>query len=80
MRNYLTIDDKIGFLNPKNGRYIWAKIIAMNTEPDKPLTFILKGILDRQNIFEIPCEEIRKFSKEPSKDFNDGRKLVKIKY
>lgn len=79
MRNWLTIDDKIGFLNPQSGRYIWAKIIAMNTEPDKPLIFTLKGILDRQNIFDMPYEEIKKLSKVPSVIYKD-KNIVKLKY
>lgn len=80
MRNTIKIDDKIGFLNPKNGRYMFSVVVGMDKDKIQLRSVIRLGKNHTFiNNFENKTEDIIKWLKEPSKDWKDGRTLLKHK-
>jgi len=82
MSKQITIDSKIGYLNPKTGRYEWSTITGIDSKNN---TFKLRQKLPGQgrrvifNEYSEQIENVIKFSKTPSQDFKDGRPLIRIK-
>lgn len=80
MKNVITIDGKIGYLNLRTGRYKYVPIIGFTetgftmrevTRQGKFHVFI--------NEYEEKTENVIKYLKTPSIDFKDGRPLLKYK-
>jgi glycyl-tRNA synthetase (class II) len=75
MKNYMTINGQIGYLNLRTGKYKWVKIIGMNSNE-------LQMREERKNFanhYTEKTEDIIKYLKTPSIDFKDGRPLIKYK-
>jgi hypothetical protein len=79
MKNQITIDGKIGYLNPKTGRYSWATIVSITDTHFKMLGTIKQGRQTFNNNFQENIHLVIKFLKTPSPDFKDGRPLLKYK-
>ncbi len=79
MNNLLKIGDKLGYLNPKNGRYSFAEIVAMDGETLTMLQIQKVGSRLIDNIYNEQTPNILNWLKESSLNFTDGRKLVKHK-
>ena len=79
MNNLLKIGDKLGYLNPKNGRYNFAEIVAMDGETLTMLQIQKVGSKLIDNIYKEKTPNVINWLKENSIDFKDGRKLVKHK-
>lgn len=79
MKNQLTIDGKLGYLNPKTGRYTWATIIGIDDTHLKMSGTIKQGRKSWVNKFEENIHLVVKFLQTPSPDFKDGRPLLKYK-
>ena len=73
MRGQITIGSKIGYLNPKNGKYMYSEVIHINTE-----TFTLQQRDKWKYQFEEKIEDLIKWAKEQSPDFKRPMPLVKI--
>ena len=73
----IKVGSKIGFLNPKNGRYKFSEVLEIDGDTVK---LVERHPTRRQwdNFFTESIERLNKFSKEDSEDFKDGRKLIKI--
>lgn len=74
MRGYLTIGDKVGYLNTQTGKYKWAEIIKMN-EHSIYLSHKVNGQTWR--FWEI-TKDVLDFSKMYSKEF-PNKKRIKFK-
>lgn len=75
MKNYITIGGQIGYLNLRTGKYKWVKIIGMNSSE-------LQMREERKNFanhYTEKIEDIIKYLKTPSIDFEDKRPLLKYK-
>jgi hypothetical protein len=78
MRNQLKIGDKIGVLNPKNGRYIWSTITGMQDGDLLMLGFTRIGRYRKiRNEWRVTAATVIGWLKAPSVDFKDGRPLMK---
>jgi len=74
----LIVGKKVGHLRPHNGRYEYSEIIEINGNVVKLVhRHPTKRYWD--NYFEMGKDEIKEFIDTPSKDFKDGRPLMKIK-
>lgn len=73
----IKVGGKVGFLNPKNGRYRYSEVTAI--QGDK-VELIERHPTNSQwdNRFAETLERLYMFSKEDSPDWKDGRKLVRI--
>lgn len=70
--------NKAGFLLPHNGRYEYSEIIEINGNEVKLVRrHPKKKYWD--NYFEMGKDQIEEFINTPSKDWKDGRPLIKIK-
>ena len=75
----LKVGSKVGFLRPQTGRYEYAEVISIDgNNVNLVVRHPKKVYLD--NYFTESKERISKFSNTPSKDWKDGRPVVKIKY
>jgi len=76
LRNCFKIGDKIGYLNLKNGRYMFSTIVGMEGEG----LFQMSGKVGKiTNNFTEKVENVCKYMKTNSIDFADGRMLMKHK-
>jgi hypothetical protein len=77
LRNCFKIGDKIGYLNLKNGRYMFSTIIGMEGEG----LFQMEQKNKKGLVFTYneKVENICKYMKTNSIDFADGRMLMKHK-
>lgn len=80
MRKCITIGGKIGYLNPKNGRYMWANIVGIDGEfmTIKTEVKITRG-KTIPNVYKEAIKDVINWLKTPSPDFKDGRTLLKYK-
>lgn len=74
----IKVGGQIGFLNPKNGRYMYSDILSIEGEK--------VNMVERHptrsswdNYFTETLERIHKYLKTPSEDFGDGRMLMKYR-
>ena len=75
MKNYITIGGQIGYLNLRTGKYKWTKIIGMNGNELQ----IREERKNFANHYTEKTEDIIKYLKTPSIDFEDKRPLIKYK-
>ena len=74
----LIVGNKVGHLRPNTGRYEYSEISEINGSEVKLVhRHPKKRYWD--NYFEMDKDQIEEFINTPSKDFNDGRPLMKIK-
>ena len=84
MQNHITIGGKIGYLNPRTGKYKYVEIVGMDGQ-------VLKMKEERRqnnfgssysifiNEYEEQTVNVIQFLKTPSPDWKDGRPLLKYK-
>lgn len=74
----LIVGNKVGHLRPHTGRYEYSEITEINGNEVKLVhRHPTKRYWD--NYFEMGKDQIEEFIDTPSKDFKDGRPLMKIK-
>ena len=74
----LIVGNKVGHLRPHTGRYEYSEITEINGDEVKLVhRHPTKRYWD--NYFEMDKDQIEEFIDTPSKDFKDGRPLMKIK-
>jgi len=79
MSKYIKPGDKLGYLNPKTGRYFFVEIVSMKESELIMLQIQKVGKKKIDNIYTEQTANVLKCLKEDSKDFKDGRKLMKHK-
>jgi len=80
MRNYITIDGKIGYLNLRTGKYKWVPIIGITEDSFIMREERMQGKNYRfVNEYKERKEDVINFLKTPSLDFKDGRPILKYK-
>jgi hypothetical protein len=79
MKNCIKVSDKLGYLNPKNGRYKYVEIVAMDSEKLTMLEVQKVGCRKIDNIYNEQLPNVINWIKESSLNFADGRKLIKHK-
>lgn len=84
MKNLMTIDGKIGYLNLKTGKYKYVPIVGITETGFKMREEKRQNHFGRSysvfvNEYEENKEDVLKYLKEPSVDFKDGRPLLKYK-
>lgn len=77
MKNLIKVGDKLGYLNPKNGRYKYVEIVSMNADKITMLDIQKVGSRKIDNIYNEYMPNVLQYIKESSIDFKDGRKLIK---
>lgn len=79
MKNYIKVGDKIGYCNPKNGRYKFVEIVSIKN--DSLIMLEIQKVSKYQkvnNIYSEKIDDILNWSKKDSPDIF-GKKLIKIK-
>ncbi len=79
MNKNIKIGDKLGCLNPKNGRYEFNEVVSMNESQLTLLRFHKVGGRLLHTIYEEKTPEVIQWLKQESPDFKDGRTLLKHK-
>ncbi len=79
MKNTIKVSDKIGYLNPKNGKYKFVEIVAMQGDTLTMLEIQKVGARKIDNIYTEQMPNVLNWLKEESLNFKDGRKLLKHK-
>lgn len=77
MKNCIKVGDKLGYLNPKNGRYKYVEIVAMDADKLTMLEIQKVGSRKINNIYNEQTPNVLNWIKESSLNFTDGRKLIK---
>lgn len=79
MKNTIQTGHKIGYLNPKTGRYKFVEIVSMNEEELILLEIQKVGQRKIDNVYREKINNVLTWLKESSTDFKDGRTLLKHK-
>jgi hypothetical protein len=77
MKKTIQIGHKLGYLNPKTGRYKFVEIVSMNGQELTMLDFQKVGIRKIDNIYKEQTPNVLNWLKEESLNFKDGRKILK---
>ena len=79
MNKAIKVGDKLGYLNPKNGRYTYVEIVSMQENNLVMLEIQKVGKRKIDNIYNEKLPNVLNWIKENSLNFKDGRKLIKHK-
>lgn len=76
--------NKVGYLNPKTGKYMYSQVQEVNVphpktgKPAIRLSTKFAGLKNADHIFWDEIDDLNRWANENSKDFKTEKKLVKF--